>query len=209
MIPNPKLQEPALESLSERELVALAKTGNSEAFKALILPLYGRFLGLAMGIVKNPGVAEELVQDSLTKSFSHLYQFDGQSLFSTWVFKIVTNACLGELKRNRPRAFFYLDQRIKTDSDNLRDDGVSPELTASDDTEGELGKAQITARLLEELRRLPLSYREPLRLKYLQELTTEEAAEVLKMSPSAFKTRLRRARIELHDCMQKHLTRKG
>ena len=76
---------------SDKELIALAKKGDSDAFKKLVMMNERRFLNLAYSLNRNPDDAREIVQESLLKAWKNIGSFKGQSSFYTWVYRIISN----------------------------------------------------------------------------------------------------------------------
>ncbi len=91
--------------LSEDKLVALARRGNHEAFTELVQKHSGKIYGVSLRMLKNREDAEDNVQNVLVKAYHHIGRFEGQSQFSTWLFRITINEALMKLRRHKPERF--------------------------------------------------------------------------------------------------------
>ncbi len=91
--------------LSEDKLVALARRGNHEAFTELVQKHSGKIYGVSLRMLKNREDAEDNVQNVLVKAYHHIGRFEGQSQFSTWLFRITINEALMKLRRHKPDRF--------------------------------------------------------------------------------------------------------
>ena len=95
------LKASATSELSETEAVLLAQEGNSEGFESLY-QLHGRRVyGLCLRMVKNPAEAEDLTQDAFLQTFRKIQTFRGDSLFSTWLYRLTVNIVLMSLRKKK------------------------------------------------------------------------------------------------------------
>jgi RNA polymerase sigma-70 factor (ECF subfamily) len=97
--------------LSEAKLVAMARRGNQEAFTELVNRHSGKIYGASLRMLKNREDAEDNVQNVLVKAYHNIGRFEGQSQFSTWLFRITINEALMKLRRHKP-------ERSMTQSDS-------------------------------------------------------------------------------------------
>ncbi|HEY7338718.1 MAG TPA: sigma-70 family RNA polymerase sigma factor [Bryobacteraceae bacterium] len=189
---------------SDPELLEAARGGDQEAFGELVLRHQRRCLNLATSILRDRGEAEEETQNACWKAFEHLDRFQGQSEFSSWLFRIVKNQCLMRLRRRQGARFVRLDDR-------RRDDRVEPmQLTAvGADPEGELGAWEVHQVLRAEIGRIPPLLRNAIVLRDVQQLSMNDLAEELGITVAAAKSRLLRARLKLRQRMMRHCGRSG
>jgi RNA polymerase sigma-70 factor, ECF subfamily len=165
-----------------------------EELEALFSRYRQRLYNTALHVVGNPQDAEDALQDGLLAAFCHLTSFKGRSQFSTWLTRIVINAALMRLRRRRPEGMtFSIDQPLDSDEQPLAnmipDPGPNPE---------EIYAWRERLQIFEQaLQSLPVRYREPVRLYYVQGMSTGEAAEVLGLPIETLKSRLHRARLRL------------
>jgi len=183
----------------ETSLVAAARSGDAAAFERLVARHEQRLRILAQRITHNREDAEDAVQGSLLQAFVHLRSFRGDSPFSAWLTRIVTNEALMHLRKDRRRKEVPFDDANGADAFpqwEVVDFGLSPE-------EGLFRQElqQILTRLFGELK--PRS-RMVLQLRYSKQLSMNATAQVLSLPVSTVKTRLHRARQEMRQILEKH-----
>jgi len=89
------------QKIDEVRLVTAAKCGNRDAFAELIARHMKEIFNVAQRITRNREDAEDAVQESFRSALVHVGSFDGRSRFSTWLTRIVINAALMKLRKNR------------------------------------------------------------------------------------------------------------
>ena len=87
----------------ELDLVRQAQEGDPEAFDQLVSRFRTRVFGMIYNMVHNEQDAWDLAQDSFLKAWKSIARFRGQSSFYTWLYRIVTNLCLDQLRRRKSR----------------------------------------------------------------------------------------------------------
>src|SRR5215470_19116220 len=101
-MPVTQAQQGAAESLSDEDLVGLAR-GRDEAAVRVITKRYNRRLfRIARSILRNDAEAEDVVQETYVRAFTGLDHFRGDAGFGTWITRIAMNEALGRLRRRRP-----------------------------------------------------------------------------------------------------------
>src|SRR5262249_38549003 len=108
----------------DKDLVALAREGNKEAFGELIQRHYNVCVKLAAFILRDHGEAQDEVQKACCKAYQHLDQYQGEAEFLTWLLRIVVNQCLMLIRVRKRTRFLYIDE------DSERDRCVPIELPA-------------------------------------------------------------------------------
>jgi RNA polymerase sigma-70 factor (ECF subfamily) len=188
----------------DSRLVELARGGNKHAFGELVKRHHHLCVGLAKGILRDRGDAEDEAQNAYWNAFQHLDQFQGDAEFSTWLARIVVNQCLMFIRNRRRARFLHIDAGIPGYSTGTID---LPSFEF--DPEGELGSRQLRAILEKEIRSIPTLLRNVVLLRDVQELPMVEVAKQLGITVSAAKSRLLRARIELRERVLKHCGASG
>src|SRR5690606_2484938 len=129
--------------------------GDTEAFRYFLTTYKDMAFSIAISVVKNEVIAEEVVQDAYVKLFNNLKKFKGGSKFSTWFYRIVVNEALLTLKKNKNELVTFTadyDNDIPDDYDILS-----------------LKAEEQTYMINEALKQLPANESLALRLFYLQE----------------------------------------
>jgi RNA polymerase sigma-70 factor (ECF subfamily) len=186
----------------EPALVAAAKAGDISAFETLVGRYERKIFRLAQNITQNREDAEDTMQEAFLKAYQHLGEFQGNSRFYTWLVRIAVNQALMKLRKRRPNVV-SLDEEIETGEESMprevEDWGPSPEERYE---QSELGTI-----LTETIAELDPAFRIVFQLRDIEELSTEETADVLGLSVPAVKSRLLRARLKLRQKLNKYFRR--
>jgi RNA polymerase sigma-70 factor (ECF subfamily) len=183
----------------EGVLVAAARSGDMAAFEQLVTRYERKIFRLAHNITQNREDAEDVMQDAFLKSYSHLGDFQGDSRFYTWLVRITVNEALMKLRKRRPNQI-SLDESFETENDlmprEIEDWGLTPEQRYA--------QTELNRILSEVIGDLDPAFRVVFLLRDVEELSTEETAELLGLSVPAVKSRLLRARLKLRHKLNKH-----
>lgn len=183
------------------DLVARLKARDKSALEDLLREHGGRLYGVALQILRNETDAQDAVQDALLTIWNKIDQFEGRSAFTTWLHRVVANAALMKLRKNK-----RFEQHVPLDTDSpdrdlpviqLPDPRAGPRENALRDELGERVRAAIEA--------LPEPYRTTVLLADVDELPMDEIAESMGASVPAVKSRLHRARLALRQVLQPYL----
>ncbi|MBZ0100536.1 MAG: sigma-70 family RNA polymerase sigma factor [Thermoanaerobaculia bacterium] len=177
---------------TDEELAAAASDGSEAAFRELVERFERPVFGLLARIVRRDDLAEDLAQETFVKAWKALRRFDPQRKFSSWLFKIAHNTALDALRRRG-------EEPLSLDAP-AADGEAAPELPADPRAENPLAVAlgREAGRVLEAaLEQLRPAYREILLLRFGEELSYEEIAEVSGLPLGTVKVHIFRARQEL------------
>jgi RNA polymerase sigma-70 factor, ECF subfamily len=189
----------------ESALVARAKSGDLDAFSELVKHYDRRVFRMAKQITQNDDDAEDVLQESFLKAYTHLDSFHGESKFYTWLVRIAVNEALMKLRKRRSDRTVPLDDPIDTGEDS-----VIREIAVWDENPEERYSREELAEVLDEaIQSLKPAYRTVFILRDIEELSIEETAEALNLSISAVKSRLLRARLQLREKLTRQFRRKG
>jgi RNA polymerase sigma-70 factor (ECF subfamily) len=166
-------------------LVARAQAGHLGAFEVLVERYQVRVYRMALRMLANPHDAQDAAQDAFVQAWKGLASFRGDSAFSTWLYRIITNRCLKFL-RDRPRTQPLVDTYEAPAS--------RPDELAEANARRDALRAAITT--------LRPEQRAALVLREFEGCTYEEIAAILAITVPAVKGRLHRARLELLGVMQ-------
>ncbi len=187
----------------EPKLLERLLAGEEQAYEELVRTYGGRLLAVARRFLPVEEDARDAVQDAFLSAFRSIHRFEGNAQLSTWLHRIVVNASLMKLRTRRR----HPEQSIEELLPNYLEDGhferpASPWRTDGLDLaeQGELREL-----VLKSIHSLPEGHRNVLLLRDIEGLDTEEAAELLQISPGAVKTRLHRARQALRELLEPHL----
>ena len=199
---NSKAVAPALAGDNEGALVASAKGGDLRAFEELVQRYERKIFRLAQNITQNHEDAQDVVQDAFLKAFSHLGNFQGDSRFYTWLVRIAVNEALMKLRKRRPGQV-SLDDNIETEDDvmprEVEDWGPTPEQRYA--------QSELHRILNEAIGSLDPGLRIVFQLRDVEEFSTEETAQTLRLSIPAVKSRLLRARLKLRQKLDPYFRR--
>jgi RNA polymerase sigma-70 factor (ECF subfamily) len=183
----------------EATMLARMKAGDDDAFEACVRAHCGRLLAVAGGILRNEEDAKDAVQDAFLSAFKEIGQFLGQSSLATWLHRIAVNAALGRLrKRERHPERSIEDLLPHFGDDEHQIDPPAPWKADSETIVQQKESRELVGRCISEL---PEIYRTVLVLRDIEELDTEETAQMLATSPGVVKTRLHRARQALRSLL--------
>jgi len=174
--------------------------GQDEQALAELSSLYGaKIYQLAFRYMRNHEDAEEVVQDVLLKVFRKIELFRGDSALSSWVYRITFNTAMSRLRRTRSaRLAEVTELEIGT---SPQDDGPGAFDPAdwSQMADEAMLRQELRERLVAAVGDLPAIYREPVILRDLRGLSTEEASTRLRVKDQTLKSRLHRGRLLLRE----------
>ncbi len=179
-----------MELADEQELIRQAQAGDSNAFAALVSAHQRFCYNLALQALGDTREAEDVTQEAFVRAWLALPRFRSRARFRTWLYRIVTNLCCTHLPRLR-RDLNTLDERMTEEMP----------AEAPGDPLGHLQVEERRAALHAEIDRLPESQRLIVLLRYRDELTYEEIAEVLDIPLGTVKIGLFRARRRLREAL--------
>jgi RNA polymerase sigma factor (sigma-70 family) len=181
----------------ESTFVAAAKAGEWDAITELMARHRGRILAVATRITNNHADAEDVFQTTCLQVLMHVSQFDGRSMFSTWVTRIAINSSLMVLRRNRSASNISMEELTANDSARLKD------LKA--DTWAEVFDHELTSHVETAIGRLQPRLRAVMLVQRRHQGSIKQTAELAGLSVAATKSRLFRARRELRRHLQKYV----
>jgi RNA polymerase sigma-70 factor (ECF subfamily) len=189
----------------ELPLVERARAGDAAAFSELVERYERKIYRLAKHITQNDEDAEDVLQESFLKAYSHLDSFQGDSKFYTWLVRIAVNEALMKLRKRKSDKTVSLDEPQDTGEDL-----VAREIAVwEDDPEKKYSREELADILNKAVDSLKPSFRTVFVLRDIEELSTEDTAETLGISVPAVKSRLLRARLQLREKLTRYFKRKG
>ena len=177
------------------ELARAAAGGDEAAFEELVRLHEKKVYNLAFRMCGNPEDAADAAQEAFLAAWRGLPDFRGEAGFSTWLYRLTSNAAIDRLRRTRRQR-----EEASLDDEALHldaaDDAPSPQARA----EGR----ELREAVLSGLAQLSDSHRQALTLRELQELSYEEIAAVLEVDLGTVKSRISRARGALRKILIKN-----
>ncbi len=179
-------------NLDDETLVVRAQEGDVRSFEVLLRRHEAKMYRLALRLLGVPGDAEDAVQEAFISAWRRLGTFRGDSAFSSWLYRIVTNRCLNMIRSRRPVA--PLDPTIEVSDTKL---------TGAPERSEEL--AEQVAALRHAVASLPSHQRVCWVLKESDGLSYSEIAQIVGTSPDSVRGRIHRARVHLAEEMRSWL----
>jgi RNA polymerase sigma-70 factor (ECF subfamily) len=190
-------------ALGDAALAGLARTGDEAAIRAIVQRHNRRLFRVARAVLRDDVEAEDAVQETYLRAFSHLASFRGDAQLSTWLTRIALNEALGRLRRRRPMV--DLAKLLETDDALERGPMTLPPNTSGGDPEADAARGQLRGLLEQAVDELPEAFRLVFVLRTIEELSTEETAVHLAIKPETVKTRLHRAHRLLRSALDRRV----
>jgi RNA polymerase sigma-70 factor (ECF subfamily) len=190
----------------EVELAEQLLAGNREVFDEFVNVFRSKVFQYSLLMCGHREDAEEVAQDTLLKVFENFDQLQDARNVRAWVFRIAKNACL--IKRRKsvfaPKTELSLEDYVP----KVEDDGSGLRMQIADWSkvpDSQMLQTQLKEILTAAIQELPEIYRAVLLLRDVEELSTEETAQILDVSIDVVKTRLHRARLAIRQKLDRHL----
>lgn len=177
----------------EYELLQAARSGDADAFQALTARTAPVIFRRALAITANHHDAEDVVQETLLKGFTHISEFKGDSQLSTWLVRIGINEAIMMLRSRRRDVQLADDPSLG----GIGEEAASIIKNGNYETDSRFARTELGYLLNKALRRLPARARQVLHLRYLEGYSIEETASRLNLSHGSVKAYACRSRAKL------------
>src|SRR5437764_14964607 len=157
----------------DAELVRRALARDEAAVRAIMQANNRRLYRLARGILRNDGEAEDVVQETYVRAFTHLESFRGDSSLATWLSRIAMNEALGRLRRQRPGV-----ELSSLPPGVLEAQIIQFPLSASEDPEKTMAQREIQHVVEHAIDDLPEAFRIVFITRVIEGMNVEETAEL-------------------------------
>jgi RNA polymerase sigma-70 factor, ECF subfamily len=174
------------EGLTDDELLQAHVDGDRGAFAVLVIRHRDRLWAIALRVMRNPEDAADALQDAYISAFRRAASFRGDARVTTWLHRIVVNACLDRLRRIRSRA----TEPLPEDPDRAAELGI---VEAVDPLEAEEQRSEV----IRALAQLNSDQRAALVLVDMEGYSVKETAGILGCAPGTVKSRCARGRARL------------
>jgi len=191
----------------ELELVRRLREGDEQAFETLVRKYAPKMLAFARSFLCEEQDARDVVQNALLSVFKAIHGFAQKSQLSTWLHRIVMNRALMELRGRRRRAEATFDELLPSFDSDGKWLNVSSSFVTGDQIS--LERRQLHEMVRKCIAQLPESYRIILLMRDIEELDTNEVAQMLDITANAVKVRLHRARQTLRPLLMRELRAHG
>jgi RNA polymerase sigma-70 factor, ECF subfamily len=187
--------------VDDQALLIALRAGQEWAFETMVRLYGGRLLAVARRFTRNDEDAQDVLQSAYLSAFRALSDFEGACQLSTWLHRIVVNTALMKLRSRRRKPEESIDALLPA----FQEDGHHVEQFSEWSTPADqlMERKETRAAVRECIEQLPENYRAVLKLRDIEELSTQEVAGMLAMTPTAVKVRLHRARQALSTLLRK------
>ncbi len=184
--------------MDEASLIRAAQQGDQSAFARLVEANQGRIYSLCYRMTGNSEDAADLTQEAFLNAWRGLGSFGGQAAFSTWLYRLASNACIDFLRREKRRMALSMTQEEDEEGrqTDLPDERWAPER--------ELERKELQAAVQEGLSTLSPEHRQVLLLRETEGLSYQEIAQCLSLEEGTVKSRIARARLALKEFLVKN-----
>ena len=186
--------------LDDHLLISRAQRGDRSAFNALIRKHETRAYQYAFRLTRNPEEAADVVADAFVRIYNALHNFKGQSAFTTWIYRILTNCYLDVKKKEKNRQTTSLESVLQTPDGEVERQIEDPGASPYEDTERNERERSIE----DAVSLLPEYQRAMIVMYHAESMTYEEIAAALDLPVGTVKSRLNRARISLRELLVKN-----
>jgi RNA polymerase sigma-70 factor (ECF subfamily) len=181
--------------------VERARAGDRAAFQTLFERYHRRAFAIAIGVVKRPEDALDVVQDAFIKVHKHIGNFQGTSSFYTWLYRIVMNLAIDHIRKARKVTEWGDD--VQRD-DDAGDGTLVPHMPDENPSKAVV-RRELSAKINAALETLPEYHRAVILLREVEGMSYEEMAQVLDVPKGTIMSRLFHARRKLQEQLQPYL----
>jgi RNA polymerase sigma-70 factor (ECF subfamily) len=174
--------------------------GSHDAFEELLSRYEAPVLTFCYAFLRNREAAEDIAQEAFMRVFRNARRYQPVAKFTTWLYKIAANLCINELKKGKLRATLSLDEPAGPDPEGSR---VIERLAIEGDSPlTELEKSEAQTLIGNAIEHLPPDQRTTLIMVEYHQMPYQDIAEILEVSVSAIKMRVKRARETLRETLK-------
>lgn len=190
------------------ELIRRAQRGERDALEQLVISQKQYIYSIAMTIFHNTDDAEDLTQTAFIRLFRSIHQYNGDSKFTTWLYRLVINLGRDELRSRRRKV--PIINPIATDDDELDPVTLIRDTNNERDPQASLEHNE-TRRILEEaLAQLDDQYRLTLTMLYFDDMKYADIADILEIPLNTVKSHIRRGKERLREILEgQHIDERG
>jgi RNA polymerase sigma-70 factor (ECF subfamily) len=188
----------------DQELVEACKAGDRRAFQLLYQRYERKVYAVAYGFLRNQEDALDVVQEAFIKVHRYLPNFEGQSSFYTWLYRIVANLCIDHLRRSGRKKDVEFDDRLRHDQEQETASEHLPISTLGDPSKAVKNK-EILSAVDQSLSDLSDKHRAVIVMRELQGLSYADMAKAMNCSKGTIMSRLFHARRNMQKLLKERL----
>ena len=182
----------SIKSLGDEELVVLVRTKDKELYREIVRRYQEKLIRYAVYLLNDKDQAADVVQEALIKAFINLQGFNAKKKFSSWIYRIVHNQAVNQIKKRQ--------KEVSLDQNNWIN-----QIVGKNNVEEDLEKKEAQKMVRQYLRKLPLIYRSVLTLYYLEEKSYREISDVLRIPVGTVGVRINRGKKLMRTICEKKL----
>ena len=175
---------------TDEELIARFQEGDEQAYTELVNRYRDKLISFVYRFVNDMEQAEDIIQDTMLKLYTHKHYYRNIAKFSTWIYTIAGNLAKTELRKRKNRKVTNISQMGPEDRD-YELPSVAPE------TDEVVQSEYIEKKIQAAIQNLPLHFRTVTILRDIQELSYEEISKIVEVPLGTVKSRINRARLQL------------
>jgi len=179
---------------SDSKLVAKSKLGDRGAFGKLVKKYQNKVLYLAYDLIGNYVDAQDVAQNVFLQAFQNIPYFRDEATFSTWIYKITTNAAIDFQRSRRRRKSLFIDQPKYEEQQKLSIENIEDPYQS---IEQKIENSDLKNLVAEVVRELSPQQKAAFVLKYFHEKSTEEIAKIINCDPVTVRGHILRATVKL------------
>jgi len=176
-----------ISNISDEEIIMIVRSSDKEAYAEIIKRYQKKLMRYASYILNDYHMGADVVQEGFIKAYINLNGFDTKKKFSSWIYRIVHNEAMNMLSKYKKQV--PMNDEVEYNS------GI--------DLEDDFIKNELVSRTHHCLEQIPIIYKEPLSLFYLEEKSYEEISDILRIPIGTVGTRINRARGMMKKLCQK------
>ena len=188
----------------ETQLVKRAQDGDRDAFQELVERYQRKVYSICYGMLKDEQDSKDVSQEVFIKVFRYLENFNRNSSFYTWLYRITVNKCIDYIRKRDRRSEVDYDDTIQRDQEVEGDDNIMPS-SLGIKPDKVYGRKELREKMLEALETLSEKHRTILILREVEGLAYEEMADVLDISKGTVMSRLYHARQYFQEAIEEYV----
>ena len=182
--------------LSDEILIKKFQEGDVGAYNQIVFRFKDRLLNFIYRFVNDLDLAEDLVQDTLLKLYTHKDSYQEIAKFSTWLYTIAANLARTELRKKKRRKTFSVTELSRDDREFII---ASSDVDPSEDLSSQNFEKSVQMALAE----LPDDFKTIIILRDIQELSYDEISKIVDVPLGTVKSRINRGRVKLQQLLKK------